>query len=145
MTWHPSTIRWLIAILVVSLILLAINLPTTPEKPSPSGTPENQALGQGPAQQQQPPYEKSRCPTGAPTMNTPAPHPAANAKPTNTKAGYKTNAATILFIRRIVETLLLRKSNLSCLFAHVQQKCPKRQQCRVVSVWVSPHSPNPAF
>ena len=57
MTWHPSTIRWLIAILVVSLILLAINLPTTPEKPSPSGTPENQALGQGPAQQQQPPYE----------------------------------------------------------------------------------------
>ena len=56
MTWHTSTIRWLIAILVVSVILLAINLPTTPEKQSPSGTPENQALGQGPAQQQLP-YE----------------------------------------------------------------------------------------
>ena len=56
MTWAPSTIRWLIIILVVSVILLAINLPTTPEKPSHSGAPENQALGQAPAQQQ-PPYE----------------------------------------------------------------------------------------
>ena len=56
MTWHPSTIRWLIAILVVSVILLAINLPTTPKKPNPSGAPENQALGHAPAQQQ-PPYE----------------------------------------------------------------------------------------
>ncbi len=56
MNWHPSTIRWLIAILVVSVILLAINLPTTPEKPSPSGVTENQVLGQSPAQQQHP-YE----------------------------------------------------------------------------------------
>ena len=56
MNWHPSTIRWLIAILVVSVILLLINLPTTPEKPSISGAPENQALDQVPAQQQ-PPYE----------------------------------------------------------------------------------------
>ena len=56
MTWAPSTIRWLITILVVSVILLAINLPTTPEKPSPSGAHENQALGQAPAQQQ-PPYD----------------------------------------------------------------------------------------
>ena len=85
MTWHTSTIRWLIAILVVSVILLLINLPTTPEKPSISGAPENQALSQVPAQSNHP--TKSLCPTGAPTMSTSAPPPAANATPTNTKAG----------------------------------------------------------
>ena len=54
------------------------------------------------------------------------------------QVGHKTNATTILLIGRIIETLLLRKSNLSCLFAHVQQKCMERQRCRVVSDWVLP-------
>ena len=61
------------------------------------------------------------------------------------QVGHESDATTILLIGRIIETLLLRKSNLSCLFAHVQQKMygeTTMPGCLGLSTFPCP---NPAF
>ena len=62
------------------------------------------------------------------------------------QVGHKTNAATILLIRRVVETLLLRKSNLSCSIAHVQQKMPgETTMPGCLGQGISPPQPEPGI